>query len=72
MGYIKKHDFKAFGWYRIVLGVLVLGYFVGKKFPWIIEYRNESNSDQAAVKYCYGSLISLLFIPFTALGQNAF
>ena len=30
MGYIKKHDFKAFGWYRIVLGVLVLGYFVGK------------------------------------------
>lgn len=30
VGYIKKHDFKAFGWYRIVLGVLVLGYFVGK------------------------------------------
>jgi undecaprenyl-diphosphatase len=27
MGYIKKHDFKVFGWYRIVLGVLVLGYF---------------------------------------------
>ena len=27
MGYIKKHDFKAFGWYRIVLGILVLGYF---------------------------------------------
>lgn len=27
MGYIKKHDFKAFGWYRIVLGLLVLGYF---------------------------------------------
>jgi undecaprenyl-diphosphatase len=25
MGYIKKHDFKVFGWYRIVLGVLVLG-----------------------------------------------
>lgn len=33
MGYIKKHDFKAFGWYRIVLGVLVLFYFfVIKKF----------------------------------------
>lgn len=32
VGYIKKHDFKAFGWYRIVLGVLVLGYFVGKNF----------------------------------------
>lgn len=24
MSYIKKHDFKAFGWYRIVLGVIVL------------------------------------------------
>ena len=30
MGYIKKHDFKAFGWYRIVLGVIVLLYFVLK------------------------------------------
>ena len=27
MGYIKKHDFKVFGWYRIVLGLLVLLYF---------------------------------------------
>lgn len=27
MGYIKKHDFKVFGWYRIVLGILVLVYF---------------------------------------------
>lgn len=27
MGYIRKHDFKAFGVYRIVLGVLVLVYF---------------------------------------------
>ena len=27
MDYIKKHDFKAFGWYRIVLGLLVLLYF---------------------------------------------
>lgn len=27
MGYIKKHDFKVFGWYRIVLGILVLAYF---------------------------------------------
>ncbi|NLY45657.1 MAG: undecaprenyl-diphosphate phosphatase [Tissierella sp.] len=25
--YIKNNDFKAFGWYRIVLGILVLGYF---------------------------------------------
>ncbi len=30
MSYIKKHDFKAFGVYRIILGVLVLGYFIGK------------------------------------------
>ena len=30
MSYIKKHDFKVFGWYRIVLGALVLVYFVGK------------------------------------------
>ncbi|MEG2459172.1 MAG: undecaprenyl-diphosphate phosphatase, partial [Raoultibacter sp.] len=27
MGYIKKNDFTAFGWYRIVVGVVVLGYF---------------------------------------------
>ena len=27
MNYIKKHDFKVFGWYRIVLGILVLLYF---------------------------------------------
>lgn len=24
MGYIKKHDFKVFGWYRIILGAIVL------------------------------------------------
>jgi len=28
MGYIKKNDFKVFGWYRIVLGILVLVYFL--------------------------------------------
>lgn len=27
MDYIKKHDFKAFGYYRIVLGIIVLLYF---------------------------------------------
>lgn len=26
LGYIRKHDFKVFGWYRIVLGIVVLGY----------------------------------------------
>lgn len=30
MGYIKKHDFKIFGWYRIVLGALVLIYFMAR------------------------------------------
>ena len=27
MNYIKKHDFKPFGYYRIVLGIIVLVYF---------------------------------------------
>lgn len=27
MSYIRRHDFKAFGWYRIVLGVVLLIYF---------------------------------------------
>jgi undecaprenyl-diphosphatase len=27
MNYIKKHDFKVFGWYRIALGMIVLAYF---------------------------------------------
>lgn len=27
MAYIKRHDFKVFGWYRIVLGISVLIYF---------------------------------------------
>lgn len=30
MTYIRRHDFSSFGWYRIVVGVLVIGYF------WII------------------------------------
>ena len=28
MDFVRKHDFKAFGWYRIILGVLVSGYFL--------------------------------------------
>ena len=28
MGYIRKNDFKAFGYYRIILGILVLAYFL--------------------------------------------
>lgn len=30
MDYIKKNSFKVFGWYRIVLGIIVLGYFMIK------------------------------------------
>ena len=28
MSFIKKHDFKVFGWYRIALGIIVLIYFL--------------------------------------------
>lgn len=28
MNFVKKHDFKVFGWYRIALGVVVLGVFI--------------------------------------------
>ena len=28
MGYIKKHDFKVFGWYRIILGIVVIAAFL--------------------------------------------
>ncbi|MCC8170061.1 MAG: undecaprenyl-diphosphatase, partial [Oscillospiraceae bacterium] len=27
VGYIRKHDFKAFGYYRIILGILIILYF---------------------------------------------
>ena len=27
-GFVRRHDFKVFGWYRIILGVLVLAYFL--------------------------------------------
>ena len=28
MSFVRKHDFKVFGWYRIGLGVVVLAYFL--------------------------------------------
>ena len=28
MAFVKKHDFKVFGWYRIILGIAVLAYFM--------------------------------------------
>ena len=30
MGFVRKHDFKVFGWYRIVLGIIVILYFLIK------------------------------------------
>ena len=27
MGFVRRHDFKPFGWYRIVLGVAVIAWF---------------------------------------------
>ena len=27
-GFVKKHDFKVFGWYRIALGAIVIAYFL--------------------------------------------
>ena len=30
MEYVRKHSFSVFGWYRIALGILVLGYFAVK------------------------------------------
>ena len=32
VGFVRKHDFKPFGVYRIILGIVVLGYFVGMPF----------------------------------------
>ena len=28
IGYIKNNDFKVFGWYRIILGAIIVGYFM--------------------------------------------
>ena len=28
MNYVKQNDFKLFGWYRIVLGLIVIGFFI--------------------------------------------
>ena len=32
MNYVRNHDFKVFGWYRIVLGVVVIAFFAVKQF----------------------------------------
>ena len=28
MGFVRRHDFKPFGWYRILLGIVVIAYFL--------------------------------------------
>ena len=28
IGYVKKHDFKVFGWYRIILGIILIIYYL--------------------------------------------
>ena len=28
MDFVKKHSFEAFGWYRIILGVILLAYYI--------------------------------------------
>lgn len=33
MGYVKRHDFKVFGWYRIVLGIVLLAYYFLLRTP---------------------------------------
>ena len=30
VNYVRKHDFKVFGWYRIALGIILAIYFVAK------------------------------------------
>ncbi|MCI8361100.1 MAG: undecaprenyl-diphosphate phosphatase [Clostridiales bacterium] len=32
MNFVKKHDFKVFGWYRIVLGLIVIGVYAAQNF----------------------------------------
>ncbi len=33
MDYVKRHDFKVFGWYRIILGVVLLAYYFLLRTP---------------------------------------
>ncbi len=32
MGFVRRHSFEVFGWYRIALGIIVVGYFVLRSF----------------------------------------
>ena len=37
MGYIRKHSFEVFGWYRIALGIVVLVFFVATGQLWVMQ-----------------------------------
>ena len=48
MNYVKKHTFTAFGWYRIALGVVVLGIWALQTFVFVpsLQRRNRRNFKQ--------------------------
>ena len=50
MSYIKKNDFKAFGWYRIVLGILVILYFVFAGCPAPARHNPRGNKIAISIK----------------------
>ena len=50
MSYIKKNDFKAFGWYRIVLGILVILYFVFAACPAPVRHNPRRNKIPISIK----------------------
>ena len=52
MNYIKKHDFTAFGWYRIGLGVVVLIWYILEQINNDIGYRMNAFSSNTACHGC--------------------
>lgn len=41
--YIKNNNFKIFGWYRIILGIVVIGYFLIIRINYTIGLVNKQN-----------------------------
>ena len=55
MDYVKKHTFTAFGWYRIALGIVVLGVWALQTF--VLAKNSKKNAAarrRAAVFFCLG------------------
>ena len=77
MSYIKKHDFKVFGWYRIVLGI-IFG-MVGGAFAWCLKLSKRKIGNRlknpmiriAIIGVCL-SVLFLLFYKgrYSGLGTN--